>query len=234
MSINLLKGAIIFALGAAGGSLVTWKLVKSKYEDLANEEIAEYREIARNKIKEFENKIKVHNSIVEDMEDEIGLYKKVISDNGYDVYSNVAPNNYTYKDREDANLEDDACGETAESEEKPPAVNEKPKQTRIISREEFEEQNDYYVIHAQYFMEDQKFSNEQNNEIIEYEDLQPVVNIIMKEFITSPSQTLYVRNYKEKTDYAIDAYSGSYEEIILGYYYNDEEEGRLVDDDDYD
>ena len=40
----------MFALGAAVGSLVTWKLVEKKYKDLADEEIASMEEYYNNKL----------------------------------------------------------------------------------------------------------------------------------------------------------------------------------------
>ena len=39
-----LKNTIIFAVGALVGSAVTWKLLKTKYEQIANEEIASVKE----------------------------------------------------------------------------------------------------------------------------------------------------------------------------------------------
>lgn len=41
---STLSKAFIFTLGAAVGSLVTWKLVKTKYEQIANEDIADVKE----------------------------------------------------------------------------------------------------------------------------------------------------------------------------------------------
>ena len=59
---STLSNVIMFAVGAAIGSAVTWALVKSKYERIANEEIAEMRDYVRNKVepekvepKKFEN-----------------------------------------------------------------------------------------------------------------------------------------------------------------------------------
>lgn len=52
---STLSNVIMFAVGAAIGSAVTWAVVKSKYERIANEEIAEMRNYLRdNKVKKFE------------------------------------------------------------------------------------------------------------------------------------------------------------------------------------
>lgn len=45
----MLSNALFFAAGAAIGSLVTWKLVKGKYEKIACEEIASIREMYESK-----------------------------------------------------------------------------------------------------------------------------------------------------------------------------------------
>lgn len=42
---NLLSKVFIFAAGAAVGSVVTWKLIKTKYEQLAEEEIESVKEV---------------------------------------------------------------------------------------------------------------------------------------------------------------------------------------------
>ena len=52
-----LKNTIIFAVGAAVGSAVTWKLLKTKYEQIANEEIASVKETyAKKSLEEIEEK----------------------------------------------------------------------------------------------------------------------------------------------------------------------------------
>lgn len=53
---NKFANFIMFAVGAAIGSAVAWKVTKNKYEQIMNEEIAMMREAYRNKIKEKEEK----------------------------------------------------------------------------------------------------------------------------------------------------------------------------------
>lgn len=45
-----MKRVIIFVLGAAAGSLVTWKLIDKKYKKIADEEIASVQEYYHNKL----------------------------------------------------------------------------------------------------------------------------------------------------------------------------------------
>ena len=54
MSKSILSKVFMFAVGAAVGSAVTYKMVKTKFEQIANEEIEEIREYYREKIKETE------------------------------------------------------------------------------------------------------------------------------------------------------------------------------------
>lgn len=73
---------IIFTLGAAVGSLLTWKLVEKKYKQIADEEIASVKETFRNREKE-EWKI-VDNYIETDELDNTKMeYTKQINNLGY-------------------------------------------------------------------------------------------------------------------------------------------------------
>ena len=54
MNKSILSKVFMFAVGAAVGSAVTYKMVKTKFEQIANEEIEEVREYYREKIKEPE------------------------------------------------------------------------------------------------------------------------------------------------------------------------------------
>ena len=46
---DTLNKVFIFAAGAIIGSVVTWKIVKTKYEQIANEEIESVKERFRNR-----------------------------------------------------------------------------------------------------------------------------------------------------------------------------------------
>jgi hypothetical protein len=54
---NGIKYFVTFALGAAAGSVAAWVLLKSKYEQLAKEEVDEVREYYRNKEAEIEAEV---------------------------------------------------------------------------------------------------------------------------------------------------------------------------------
>ena len=60
--LNNIKTIFAFSLGAAIGSIITWKLIKTKYEQIAQEEIDSVKEVFSKKHKELEEeKIKNPN-----------------------------------------------------------------------------------------------------------------------------------------------------------------------------
>lgn len=84
-----LKNTIIFAVGAAVGSAVTWKLLKTKYEQIANEEIASVKETyAKKSLEEIEKKSDDDYEEIID-EDEIKNLAEIISQNGYNEEESI-------------------------------------------------------------------------------------------------------------------------------------------------
>lgn len=84
-----------FIFGAAIGSLVTWRLVKDKYAQIADAEIAEMEEYYSNKYTEKENTDEESPEPVKKAENikyhqpDLFEYAKVLNDNGYTNYSSV-------------------------------------------------------------------------------------------------------------------------------------------------
>ena len=77
---NTLSNLLFFAVGAAIGSAVTWKFVKTKYEKIAQEEIESVREMY-----ESENGIFDDSEESEDDADEgdSSRYVKLVNNSGY-------------------------------------------------------------------------------------------------------------------------------------------------------
>ena len=93
---STLNKILIFAAGATIGSAVTWKLVKTKYEQIANDEINEMREHFKKK-----NGIKEENDEENEYEpdgNDISEYEEVLDETGYRNYS-------TKKEKEETNVE---------------------------------------------------------------------------------------------------------------------------------
>ena len=83
---NAFSKILIFAAGAAVGSAVTWKLVKTKYEQIANEEIESVKEFfGRGKNKEEESE-EVYEVFADGVLKEV---EKICEENGYTNYSNT-------------------------------------------------------------------------------------------------------------------------------------------------
>lgn len=81
---NTLSKLFIFATGAAVGSLVTWKLVKTKYEQIANEDIADVKEYYAAKYGEDSKAKADEPQDEEDEEDEeFDEYEAELKANGY-------------------------------------------------------------------------------------------------------------------------------------------------------
>ena len=77
MNKNVLSNMFMFVTGAVIGSVVTWKLVKTKYEQIAQEEIESVREVYGMSSKKEE--------IVEEEteEDTVEDYKSIVDELGY-------------------------------------------------------------------------------------------------------------------------------------------------------
>lgn len=77
-----LKNTIIFAVGAAIGSAVTWKVLKTKYEQIANEEIESVKETYREKmgINDTEDE---SDEEIDEYDVDVQKLADIISKNGY-------------------------------------------------------------------------------------------------------------------------------------------------------
>lgn len=75
----------IFAAGAAIGSFVTWRLVKGKYERIANEEIESVKEVFSRRYSENNEASDTDEGTDEPTPtpEEVAEYKKIINNNGY-------------------------------------------------------------------------------------------------------------------------------------------------------
>ena len=77
---NTLSNLVIFAVGAAIGSAVTWQFVKTKYEQIANEEIKSVKEMYARRVREDDTLDKLENGIKE--------YVDLVTKEGYTNYAN--------------------------------------------------------------------------------------------------------------------------------------------------
>lgn len=84
-----MKNVLIFVLGAATGSVITWKLVEQKYKKIADEEIASVKERFKNRDKEEkeEEKSELDTTEENDTDIEIKKYKDIAINYTVDDYA---------------------------------------------------------------------------------------------------------------------------------------------------
>ena len=201
MNKSIFVNTAVFLAGAAIGSAVTWKIVKTKYEQIAQEEINSVKEVfARKTEEEFEKKAE---QILEDDSEEITKaeirsYRDMVSDSGYTNYSNVEQHNDETKERSTESMSKDG--------------------PYIIQPEEFGEE--YPIIQLIYYANGVLTEHDTGYRI----DDEDIDDIIGEESLDhfgvyeDDPDSVYVRNDARKTDYEIlrdeDDYQEDYYESV--------------------
>lgn len=177
-----------FAFGAAVGSVVTWQLVKTKYAQLAQEEIDSVKEVfsnRENKNADSDEPI-LDNDMLEDEETpavshstlkpSLAAYAKMLSEKGYTSYSN------SHISLENENPEDMTF------------------EPHVISYEEYGELDGYDVKSLNYYG-DGVLTDDWDNVI------EDIANLVGTEFTSrfgdGEQDIVYVRNDTTLTDYEI-------------------------------
>lgn len=189
---NSIKNVFIFATGAIIGSVVTWKLLKTKYEQLAQEEIDSVKEVfSRGKRSEInpvddwaddegDNPV-LHKSV------DISEYTKILQTNGYTDYS----------------------GSNSNKEGKDEPQIDRP---YVISPEEFGELDNYRTIGLTYFA-DGILADDADDEIVE--DVDNVVGFdSLNHFGKYEEEAVHVRNDAMKCDYEILKDRRKYSDVL--------------------
>lgn len=200
---HLLSKIVIFTAGAAIGSAVTWKIVKTKYEKLAREEVEAVREYYSTRPEEKQEEDACSDEEDEHLEcdDEAPHKKKTTSINHKarlqeleqmrDVVANMG-----YASQSDINNcrgEDDML------------------QPYIITPEEYEE-SEYKQVSLTYY-EGNQVLEEDFGGIISEEDIDRLVGADFASHFGEnkyDKDTVFVRNDALKTDYEICRDYGSY------------------------
>lgn len=198
---STLKGVLIFVLGAAAGSLATWKLIEKKYKDIAQEEIDSVKDtFSKMKKNEYPDKLEDYPDFEEfddsddsyDSDDEepkseqkidrnnkpdIVEYAKILSETGYTNYA----------ERQDKK----------EKKGVEPVEGERP---YVISPDEFGEKDGYENVTLTYYADGvltDYFDNVISNidEVVGFDSLD--------HFGEYEDDAVFVRNEKMETDYEI-------------------------------
>ena len=170
---------VMFVLGAAVGSIVTWRYVEKKYEQIAQDEINSVKEVFSKREAEFTDdadaRMKADNakekpSVVE--------YAARLREQGYTNYSDMV-------------------------DEKPKEVKEEPMsvdEPYVIAPEEFGDLDDYETISLTYYA-DQILADD--NDVI-VDDVEDVVGFdSLDSFGEYEDDSVFVRNDRLKCDYEI-------------------------------
>lgn len=197
---STLKGVLIFVLGAAAGSLATWKLIEKKYKDIAQEEIDSVKDtFSKMKKNEYPDKLEDYPDFEEfddsddsyDSDEEPKSEQKIDRNNKPDIveYAKIlSETGYTnYAERQDKK----------EKKGVEPVEDERP---YVISPDEFGEKDGYENVTLTYYADGvltDYFDNVISNvdEVVGFDSLD--------HFGEYEDDVVFVRNEKMETDYEI-------------------------------
>lgn len=175
MNKNILSNVIMFAVGAAIGSVVTWKLMKNKCEDL-REENATIREVYSDYLKGNSGEEKTESD--EEDEEDRREYEKIVNKSGY-------------------NNEEDDDDDDDEDEEEDGDVYIVP---YVIVPEEFDE-NGYETATLFYYADGVLAYDDTNERVDDVEEL--VCADFAEHFGEYEQDSVFVRNDNLKMDFEI-------------------------------
>lgn len=175
-----------FLVGAAVGSVATWKIVEKKYQTLAEEEINSVREFYISKEKKEQFEVGAKNTALSAINQEkpsVKEYAEKIQGNNYTSYNEIAA-------------------------ETPPDPTEEP---YVISPEEFGEYDDYPRI-TLYYYSDQILTDD-NHDIIH--DVDRLIGWdSLTHFGEYEDDSVYVRNDHLKRDFEVLRCLERYDEYL--------------------
>ena len=187
-----LSSVIIFCGGVFIGGFLTWDFFKTKYEKIADEEIAsvketfEHRESRPDKNYEVEEALKGNDEYVNVSPGVAERIIKIIDSNGYRNYSNTA-------------IETDKKGGTADMELKQPYV---------ITPEQYEDNVDYTKVSLTWY-NDEVLEDDWGN-VLDPDDV--IGSDALKTFGQYEKDSVFVRDDDEQIDYEVLLDTRSYKE----------------------
>ena len=211
---------LIFVTGAAIGSAVTWKLVKTKYEQIAQAEIESVKEVYSAASRKAEEKEVPANNIVIDLDipDEqgnkcAGAHLHYIPEEKIEKpkMSNEKPDIKEYaKLLKNEGYSIDYSGKSKKSSEEP--VKEYPEDRPYsIKPEDYGEFTDYEEIELLYYA-DGYLADDMDCLV---DDIDGTVGFDFADYIGEyEDDVAYIRNDKLKCDYCIDISLKKYKDVI--------------------
>ena len=208
MNCGILNKILIFSVGAAIGSVITWKLVKTKYERIAQEEIDSVKEVYSKKIqKEVEMETyKTMSSKYDTASDECKVTSNLSDLDTSKLHYVKLPENHIVIDFDIKNEEVESDNKD-EEEEKDDMITDGP---YVISPDEFGNEFDYEEVSLTYYA-DGVLTDDQDNII---EDVDGLVGLdSLNHFGEYEDDSVFVRNDALQTDYEILADLRNYSDI---------------------
>lgn len=188
------KNFIIFAAGAAIGSVITWNFVKAKYEQIANEEITSVKDTYAKKLEEIRDH-EIEEELGEDDEDD--FYEK---DTDEEEFSEGDMENYYDAVREYEHNDYDNSTKNELEVDKP----------YVISPEEFGEFDNYEQISLTYY--DDGYLADDMDDLVE--DVEDIIGWELLNHIGEYEEdAIHIRNDSLKTDYEILRVMDRYSDI---------------------
>ena len=187
-----LSSVIIFCGGVFIGGFLTWDFFKTKYEKIADEEIAsvketfEHREPRPDKNYKVEEALKGNDEYINISPGVAERIIKIIDSNGYRNYSNTA-------------IETDKKGGTADMELKQPYV---------ITPEQYEDNVDYTKVSLTWY-NDEVLEDDWGN-VLDPDDV--IGSEALKTFGQYEKDSVFVRDDDEQIDYEVLLDTRSYKE----------------------
>ena len=187
-----LSSVIIFCGGVFIGGFLTWDFFKTKYEKIADEEIAsvketfEHREPRPDKNYNVEEALKGNDAYINVSPGVAERIIQIIDSNGYRNYSNTA-------------IETDKKGGTADMELKQPYV---------ITPEQYEDNVDYTKVSLTWY-NDEVLEDDWGN-VLDPDDV--IGSDALKTFGQYEKDSVFVRDDDEQIDYEVLLDTRSYKE----------------------
>ena len=187
-----LSSVIIFCGGVFIGGFLTWDFFKTKYEKIADEEIAsvketfDHREPRPDKNYKVEEALKGNDEYINVSPGVAERIIKIIDSNGYRNYSNTA-------------IETDKKGGTADMELKQPYV---------ITPEQYEDNVDYTKVSLTWY-NDEVLEDDWGN-VLDPDDV--IGSDALKTFGQYEKDSVFVRDDDEQIDYEVLLDTRSYKE----------------------
>lgn len=206
---NSVVTALAFVAGAAAGSLVTWQLVKKKYEQYAQEEIDSVKEFFSNK-----NEAKTEDATEEGPEAGV-IYEpklKSIREQNAEVYGKQLQILGYLQEDEDMDDDEEEIEEEPSKPLKAMKMNSK-KKPYVIPPEDYGEIENYDKVTLMYY-EDGVLAYDDDRQMSE-DEINDCVGIdSLKSFGEFEDDSVHVRNEQYAIDYEILAIKEKYADVI--------------------